>query len=161
MHYDHSALLTLDLYYDHSALLTLDLYFKRAWRWLRGSKTFRPKITFCVIKQLSLTHTLCCICIDKHIGMTNIKKKKEEFYFLWQQFWTKRCFIEPKQQHLFVAPMPVSCNKHATAGLPPPSPTKPQLRSKPFSWVYICTRLYGVVTSQKVLRTSFFRIAVF
>jgi len=33
------------------------------------------KITFYVIKLMCLTDTLYFICIDKHIGMTNVKKK--------------------------------------------------------------------------------------
>ena len=37
-------------------------------------ETCRPKITFYVIKLLCLTDMLYYICIDKHIGMTNIKK---------------------------------------------------------------------------------------
>ena len=55
-------------------LLTLDLLFRGPEDDSERVETCRPKISFYVTKLfVFLTDTLFFICIDKHIGMTNVK----------------------------------------------------------------------------------------
>jgi len=59
-------------------LLTLDLYFRGPEYDSERVETCRPKIAFYVMKlYVFLTDTLYSICIDKHIGTTNVKFLEE------------------------------------------------------------------------------------